>query len=88
MKKVLSFLFVLSFTIAMFSTAAHADSNLQTNHIEKLVDGLTSTVIQCGDDPDGIWRCVQTVYDDGSDCIVVDNEGAPNGIQFFGCDDV
>jgi hypothetical protein len=45
-----------------------------------------TTVIQCGDDPDGSFECSVTNYDDGSDCTIVDNEGAPGGIAFFGCE--
>jgi hypothetical protein len=45
-----------------------------------------TTVIQCGDDPDGSYECSYITYDDGSDCTIVDNEGAPGGIVFFGCE--
>lgn len=49
------------------------------------LDGIESTVIQCGNTPDGNWDCVSISLDDGSDCLVIDNEGAPGGIQFVGC---
>ncbi len=48
-------------------------------------DGVESVVIQCGTDPDGNWDCVRMEFDDGSDCIVIDNEGAPSGILFINC---
>lgn len=48
-------------------------------------DGIESVVIQCGDDPDGNWGCVRMEFNDGSDCIVIDVEGASGGIQFSGC---
>lgn len=47
-----------------------------------LSEGPETTVIVCGDDPDGNWNCHSTYYDDGSDCIIIDNEGAPGGLVY------
>ncbi|HMN88837.1 MAG TPA: hypothetical protein PKD70_01795 [Saprospiraceae bacterium] len=82
--KILSFITSLVFAVAVSFTPVQADDNLHYNL--NLPEGIETTVIQCGNDPDGNWRCVHTIYNDGSDCIVVDNEGADNGIAFFRCD--
>ena len=53
------------------------------NDISTSRDGVDTIVIVCGTDRDGNYHCIHVNYDDGSDCIVVDNEGAPSGVQFF-----
>ena len=50
------------------------------------IEAIETTIIQYGDDPDGNWDCARYEFDDGSDCTVVDVEGADGGIQFFGDD--
>jgi len=46
---------------------------------------IETTVHQCGNDPDGNWTCVTMVFEDGSNCTIVDNQGAPGGIAFHDC---
>jgi len=48
-----------------------------------IVDGIDSVVIQCGEDPDGNWDCVRYELDDGSDCLIIVNEGSDT--IFDGC---
>ena len=45
-------------------------------------DGVETIVITCGNDPDGNWDCHRTNLNDGSDCVIVDNEGAPGGLAY------
>lgn len=59
---------------------------LQANGSQTIeFDRVKSRVIQCGNDPDGNWGCVTYDYDDGSDCMVIDIEGAPGGVYTHGC---
>jgi hypothetical protein len=51
----------------------------------KEFDRVKSRVIQCGHGPDGQWRCETYDYDDGSDCMIIDIEGAPGGTYTHGC---
>ena len=59
---------------------------LPNNNSNTLLNKPDSATMVCGDDPSGNWFCVYTTYDDGSDCFVIDNEGAPGGIQYINCD--
>jgi hypothetical protein len=79
--KILSFITTVVLAIAGSFTPVQADDNLLS-----LLEGIETTVIQCGVDPGGKHRCVITVYNDDSACVIVDNEGAPSGVQFFYCD--
>ncbi len=37
-------------------------------------DKVQTTVIVCGEDPDGNLNCVETVYNDGADCLIIDED--------------
>ncbi len=82
--KILSFITTVVFAIAVSFTPVQADDNLHYNL--SLPEGIETTVLQCGVDPDGNDRCVITTYNDGSNCLIIDNQGAPSGVQFFYCD--
>lgn len=69
---------ILFFAISILNFFTDNPTNYYT-------DGIESTVIQCGNDPDGNFGCAILNFDDGSDCLVIDNEGAPGGIVFIGC---
>ena len=49
-------------------------------------DKVETTVRQCGNTPDGNFDCTETVYDDGADCLIIDNQGAPGGLYSSGPD--
>ncbi len=46
-------------------------------------DGVESIIIQCGENPDGVWECVRYELEDDSDCLVIAVEGAET--IFDGC---
>jgi hypothetical protein len=48
-------------------------------------DGVTTTVVVCGNDPDGIFRCVTTDYPDGSYCYIFYCDGCAVGTIYSGC---
>ncbi|TXB68292.1 hypothetical protein [Phaeodactylibacter luteus] len=52
--------------------------------IDAAPDKVATIVRQCGNDPDGNFNCTETVYDDGADCLIIDNQGAPSGIHVSG----
>ncbi len=81
--KMLSFLAITAATVAISFTTVQA-SSLYANQAKNPADGTKTIVYVCGDDPDGHHRCVLTTYDDGSNCLIIDNEGAPGGIWFSG----
>ncbi len=37
-------------------------------------DKVLTTVVVCGDDPEGVTNCVTTVYDDGMNCLIIDTD--------------
>jgi hypothetical protein len=73
----------LSILTSMIFSLLFLTQNLNATSV---FDGVKSTVIVCATDPNGVYRCVTTHYPDGSSCTIVDNEGAPGGIAYFGCD--
>ena len=38
-------------------------------------DKVLTTVVVCGTNPDGDRDCVTTVYNDGADCLIIDEDG-------------
>lgn len=78
--KALNYLGASFLALAIFVAPLQADGSGT-----KKFDGIKTTVIQCGDDPNGNWRCTRTEYNDGSNCTIIDNEGAPGGLFTSGC---
>jgi len=37
-------------------------------------DRVQTTVVVCGDNPDGVTDCVKKIYDDGMDCLIIDTD--------------
>ncbi|HMP30958.1 MAG TPA: hypothetical protein PKD85_15230, partial [Saprospiraceae bacterium] len=70
--KFLSILFLSSF-LSFFG------ENSKTNE-----EKIESIIIQCGNDPDGNYGCVHMIFNDGSNCLVIDDETHPNGPHFYG----
>jgi|GEM_PF-4285978 len=48
----------------------------------RFTDGIDTLVIQCGEDPDGVFDCIFSDYDDGSDCVILCIE---DDCWFYGC---
>ena len=70
--KMFSSLTAVVFAMGVSFTNVHTmDSSDKT----KSLDGVKTIVIQCGKDPNGVRRCVQMNFDDGSNCIFTDREG-------------
>ncbi len=78
--KMLSSLAAVAIAMGVSFTSVQAGASQAVK--AKSLDGERTVVIQCGNDPDRVYRCVTTTYDDGSDCVVVDNQFAPRGIWF------
>jgi hypothetical protein len=77
--------FIMKFLLITFFAYFWTVVPTETRMILPANEGIETIVVVCGWDPDGNWICNRTEYDDGSDCYIVDNEGAPNGISFTDC---
>ena len=79
MKRLVLFLLAIAM-IASLSASSLVDvkkSDIPADAPASTPDKVLTTVVVCGTNPDGDRDCVTTVYNDGADCLIIDEDSWP-----------